>query len=61
MTYKITIVEFEGENLTAKPRYEQTVEELDIKSVIDAVNGSPAKRTRGQRKRSLPVEEAGLG
>jgi hypothetical protein len=62
MSYKITIVEFngEGENLTAQPRYEQSVEELDIKAVIDAVNGAPAKRTRGPRKRSLPIEEAAL-
>jgi hypothetical protein len=62
MTYKITILEFngEGDNLTAKSRYEQSVDELDIKAVIDAVNGSPTKRTRGPRKRSLPLEEAAL-
>ena len=58
MRYKVSIIEFngEGEDLKAQPRYEQTVDGLDIRAVVDAVNSwVPAppvpttKRTRAPR------------
>ena len=55
MRYKVSIIEFngEGEDLKAQPRYEQTVDDLDIRAVVDAVNSwaapAPAKRTRAPR------------
>jgi hypothetical protein len=52
MNYKITISElnYNDGTLTAiAPVYEQMVETLDIKAVIDAVNGVPAKTPRAPR------------
>ena len=58
IVYRVTIAEISPDDETGNaPIYEQTVDQLDIKAVIDAVNGSPAKRTRAPRTKK-PVEES---
>jgi hypothetical protein len=44
--YKISIIEFtgEGEAMTAQPRYEQTVDTVDVRKVIAAVNAEDPRR-----------------
>ena len=46
--YKVSIIEFsgEGESLKAQGLYEQTVESLDIRKVIEAVNAGRAARNQ---------------
>lgn len=45
--YKVSIIEFngEGESLKAQGLYEQTVESLDIRKVIEAVNAGARLET----------------
>ena len=53
MSFKISIIKFtgEGDTLAAHPQYEQTVESLNLRAVIDAVNEAPPTQRKTRRDR----------
>ena len=51
MPYRVSVEQFSPESENWETTYMQTVEELDLQAVIDAVNKKPARK---HRKKETP-------